>query len=142
MEDRPDEAADHASAKWSAAEQQSLLQNIEMQLQTPRPTRACETSSWRLVAKKRLSDGPQEEAAQDAPAAADVSASEPNQELQSALAEYQAATAEMNRPHKDMQVLFLAAVSRSWEKACEALSQEHAALLATEQDNARVLNHR
>ena len=102
----------------------------------PGHTRACQTSSWRLVANKRLSDVLQEEAAQDAPA------SEPDQELRSALAEYQAATAEMNRPHKDMQGLFLAAVSRSWEKACEALSQEHSALLATEQDNARVLNHR
>ena len=72
----------------------------------------------------------------------DASASEHDQELQSALAEYHAATAEMNRPHKDMQGLFLAAVSRSFEKTCEALSQEHSALLATEQDNARVLNHR
>ena len=89
-----------------------------------------------------FSDVPQQEAAQDAPAAADVSASEHDQELQSALAEYQAASADINRPHKDMQGLFLAAVSRSFEKACEALSQEHSALLATEQDNARVLNHR
>ena len=41
-----------------------------------------------------------------------------------------------------MQALFLAAVSQAFGTACEALVQEHAALLATEQDNARVLNHR
>ena len=94
------------------------------------------------MVSKRLSGALQEEAAQDAPATADVSASEHAQELRSALTEYQAATAEMNRPHKDMQGLFLAAVSRAFEKACEALSQEHSALLATEHNNGRVLNHR
>ena len=48
----------------------------------------------------------------------------------------------MNRPHRDIRGLFLAAASGAFEKACEALSQEHSALMATEQDNARVLNHR
>ena len=52
------------------------------------------------------------------------------------------AVAEVDRPHRDMQGLFLAAVSQAFEKACEAMSQEHSTLLATEQDNARVLNHR
>ena len=108
----------------------------------PGHIRACETFSGQIVADKRISDVSQEETAQNAPAAVDASASEHDQELQSALADFRTASAEMNRPHKDMHGLFLAAVSRSFEKACEALSQEHSSLLATEQDNARVLNHR
>ncbi len=69
-------------------------------------------------------------------------ASNEDAELAYLLAAYAAEAKALGRPHKEMQRLFLAAVSQAFDKACEALVQEHAALLATEQDNARVLNHR
>ena len=69
-------------------------------------------------------------------------ASEEDAELAPALAAYEAAVKALGRPHRDAQDLFLAAVSQAFDRASEALVQEHAALLATEQDNARILNHR
>jgi len=45
-------------------------------------------------------------------------------------------------PSQDSQELFLAALTRAYERACEALLSEHAALARTEHDNARVLNNR
>lgn len=45
-------------------------------------------------------------------------------------------------PSEDSQELFLAALTRAYDKACEALLCEHAALARTEHDNARVLNNR
>ena len=64
------------------------------------------------------------------------------EELQAALEAYEAAASEIERPHKDMRGSFLKEVSKAFDSACEALVREHEALLATEQDNARVLNHR
>ena len=58
------------------------------------------------------------------------------------MAAYEAGAGALSRPHKNMQGLFLAAVSQAFDRASEALVREHAALLVTEQDNARVLNHR
>ncbi|BDA48017.1 Regulator of nonsense transcripts 2 [Coccomyxa sp. Obi] len=45
-------------------------------------------------------------------------------------------------PSKDAQELFLAALVRAYERACEALLRDHAALARTEHDNQRVLNNR
>lgn len=69
-------------------------------------------------------------------------AAEMNEELQASLAAYEAEAKEIGRPHKEVQGLLLAAVSQAFEQACKVLVQEHGALLITEQDNARVLNHR
>ncbi len=45
-------------------------------------------------------------------------------------------------PSKDAQELFMAALVRAYERACEALLRDHAALARTEHDNQRVLNNR
>lgn len=45
-------------------------------------------------------------------------------------------------PSKDAQELFMAALMRAYERACEALLRDHAALARTEHDNQRVLNNR
>ncbi|CAL8462985.1 g2519 [Coccomyxa elongata] len=45
-------------------------------------------------------------------------------------------------PSKDDQELFMAALVRAYERACEALLRDHAALARTEDDNQRVLNNR
>ncbi len=45
-------------------------------------------------------------------------------------------------PSKDAQELFMAALNRAYERACEALLRDHAALARTEHDNQRVLNNR
>ena len=69
-------------------------------------------------------------------------ATEGGEELRAALEAYKAAASKMERPHKDMRGSFLKEVGKAFNSACEALVREHEALLATEQDNARVLNHR
>lgn len=45
-------------------------------------------------------------------------------------------------PSKDAQELFMAALIRAYERACEALLRDHAALARIEHDNQRVLNNR
>ena len=88
--------------------------------------------------QKSSSEAPEGEDA----ASEEGAASGEDAELAASLAAYQAEAKALGRPHKEMQGLFRAAVSQAFDRACEALVQEHAALLATEQDNARVLNHR
>jgi hypothetical protein len=44
--------------------------------------------------------------------------------------------------HNPAKELFLGAMGRAFERGCEALLAEHAALAATEAENARVLNSR
>ena len=62
------------------------------------------------------------------------------QAVEQAAYEEQAAHAFM--PSKDSQELFMAAMTRAFDRACEALLQDHAALARTEHDNERVLNNR
>ncbi len=70
------------------------------------------------------------------------SAAEDGEELQAALEAYEVAASKTQRPHKDMRGSFLKEVSKAFSSVCAALLREHEALQATEQDNARVLNHR
>lgn len=57
-------------------------------------------------------------------------------------AAYEEETARAFSPSKDSQELLMAALTKAFDRACEALLRDHAALARTEHDNARVLNNR